>query len=84
MLVGGVSRPDDALPVPPDLVLAQYPRLQATGAWLSRSFVHNLPDDVDLAVAVASIRRRLTEWAAAPALESARDELGARARALAT
>jgi 2-keto-3-deoxy-L-rhamnonate aldolase RhmA len=84
--VGGVSRPDDALPVPPDLVLAQYPRLQATGAWLSRSFVRNLPDDVDLAVAVASIRRRLTEWAAAPAPahERARDELGARARALAT
>ena len=82
--VGGVSRPDDALPLPPDLVLAQYPRLQATGAWLSRSLLRGLPPEIDLADAVASIRRRLTEWAAASVVEltRARDELAARARAL--
>jgi hypothetical protein len=83
--IGGVARPGDTLPVPPDLVLAQYPRLQATGAWISRSFLRGLSDDVDFAAAVASIRRRLTEWAAAsaPDLERARAELAARARALA-
>jgi hypothetical protein len=83
--IGGVSRPDDALPVPPDLVLAQYPRLHATGAWLSRSFVRSLPEDMDFAAALAPIRRRLTEWSRAPVeeLERARDELAARARMLA-
>ena len=83
--VGGVSRPNDTLPMPPDLVLAQYPRLQATGAWISRSFVRGLPDGADFAAAVASIRQRLTEWAAAsaPDLERAREELAARARTLA-
>ena len=37
---GGVASPEaQGLPIPPDLVLAQYPRLGITGAWLSRSFV---------------------------------------------
>jgi hypothetical protein len=83
--IGGVSRPDDVLPIPPDLVLAQYPRLRATGAWLSRSFVRGLPGDADFAVAVTSIRRRLDAWAAAPAreLERARNDLAAQARSLA-
>jgi len=78
--VGGVSSPHDgALPIPPDLVLAQYPRLHATGAWLSRSFLRHLSSDRDFSTAVASIRQRLTEWAAMPAseLERARDQLAA-------
>jgi len=35
--VGGVARHDDtSLPISPDLVYAQFPRLGATGAWLAR------------------------------------------------
>lgn len=38
--IGGVAPPGQrGLPIDPALVLAQYPRLGATGAWLSRSFV---------------------------------------------
>lgn len=84
--VGGVARVDDrALPVPPDLVLAQYPRLQATGAWVSRSFVNGLADGADVAPSIAALRRRLTEWSAASpqALEDARRDLMVRGRALA-
>jgi len=83
--VGGVAHPGDrSLPVAPDLVLAQYPRLGATGAWLSRSFVRNAPE-ADFASAVRQIRKRLDEWASASpeALERARAELAARARELA-
>ena len=82
--VGGVARPDDgSLPISPDLVLAQYPRLNATGAWVARSFFRGMPPDRDFAGAIASLRRRLTEWAAATpeALEQARRELAERARA---
>ena len=84
--VGGVARPDDAsLPASPDLVLAQYPRLGATGAWLSRSFVKSAPPQ-DFASSVRQIRRRLDDWAsAAPeALERARNELAGRARDIAS
>lgn len=84
--VGGVARPDDlSLPVAPDLVLAQYPRLGATGAWISRSFLRGVPPAWDLAAAIAAVRRRLTEWAAAPQaeLERAREQLAARAREIA-
>ncbi|SUU91513.1 HpcH/HpaI aldolase/citrate lyase family protein [Aminobacter aminovorans] len=81
--IGGVGRVDDvSLPVSPNLVLAQYARLGATGAWISRSFFECVPADWDFGDAVASIRRRLTEWAdASPeALEQARDELSLHAR----
>jgi HpcH/HpaI aldolase/citrate lyase family len=84
--VGGVARPDDCeLPVAPDLVLAQFPRLGATGAWISRSFLQNLPDLRDFAQGVKAIRQRLTEWGSASpaALEHARKELAERARELA-
>jgi HpcH/HpaI aldolase/citrate lyase family len=81
--VGGVARPDDTgLPVPPDLVYAQFPRLGATGAWLARSFFR-LPRP-DLASAIGALRRRLTEWASASPqeLEHARKELATAARRL--
>jgi HpcH/HpaI aldolase/citrate lyase family len=84
--VGGVARPDDrSPPVSPDLVLAQFPRLGATGAWISRSFVQAVPPGSDFATAVSSVRLRLDEWAsAAPEeLESARERLAERARELA-
>jgi hypothetical protein len=75
---GGVTRPDHAgLPAPPDLVLAQYPRLGATGAWLSRSFLERASAPGPLADGVAAIRARLNAWAEAGpgALEDARRRL---------
>jgi citrate lyase beta subunit len=81
--IGGVTRPDDpSVPLCPDLVLAQYPRLGATGAWIARCFVRSLGPESDLVGAVASIRRRLTEWAAEPdeLLGAAQRELSRRAR----
>lgn len=59
---GGLGRVlDDSLPVPSDLVYAQYPRLGATAAWLARSFYtgigpHQIP------VAVRQLRHRLAWW----------------------
>jgi len=84
--VGGVARPDDiSLPVPPDLVLAQYPRLGATGAWISRSFLRELPRDGNFRTAISAVRQRLTQWASAsPAeLQHARRQLADRAREIA-
>jgi hypothetical protein len=84
--VGGIARTDDAaLPVSPDLVYAQFPRLDATGAWLSRSFFNGTPPGWDFGEAVVAMRRRLTEWAAAPPidLKRARDDLARDARAAA-
>lgn len=63
---GGVARPDDhSLPVPPDLVIAQYGRLGATSAWLSRSFFHGLCP-ADVAGAVEQVRACLTMWQEQP------------------
>jgi hypothetical protein len=76
--IGGIGRVDDhRLPVPSDLVYAQYPRLSATGAWIARSFFHDLPPAWDFADAVRASRQRLTDWSTASvaALEGARDEL---------
>jgi len=85
--VGGVARPDDlSLPVSADLVLAQFPRLGATGAWVSRSFFKGVPSDWNLAAAIRALRQRLTEWAGASRemLERARSDLAERARAIAS
>jgi len=71
--VGGVARLDDRKPpVSPDLVLAQFPRLGATGAWISRSFVRGMPPDADFAMAISAVRRRLDDWASAPPEDLAR------------
>jgi hypothetical protein len=83
--IGGVARTDDrSLPVSSDLVLAQYPRLQATGAWLSRSFFNGMPKEWDFADALAAVRRRLTAWSLASPqeLEQARRQLAAASRML--
>ncbi|MFI5118950.1 MAG: aldolase/citrate lyase family protein [Thermoanaerobaculia bacterium] len=74
---GGLARVDDAtLPVPPDLVCAQYPRLGATSAWLSRSFFHGLGPG-GIAPAVHALRERLDHWKRQPAsaLLEQREEL---------
>lgn len=76
--VGGVARPGDrSLPVPADLVLAQYPRLGATGAWLSRAFFNGLPADAVLADELNCLRSSLDAWASQTpdTLEKARSEL---------
>jgi hypothetical protein len=83
----GVARPDDAsLPVSADLVLAQFPRLGATGAWISRSFFRGAPSDWNLREAIAAVRQCLTEWASASpeSLERARADLAEQARAFAS
>jgi hypothetical protein len=83
LAVGGVARADDSsLPVSPDLVYAQFPRLGATGAWLGRSFFRDVPPEWGLGPAIATMRRRLDEWAhASPqALERARSDLADQAR----
>jgi hypothetical protein len=79
--IGGVGRVgDDSVPVPVDLVLAQYPRLGATGAWLSRSFCRATAD-VEFGPAVTELRTRLTEWSQVSprTLARARAELAAAA-----
>jgi citrate lyase beta subunit len=72
---GRVGRTGDrSLPVDPDLVYAQYPRLAADRAFVSRYFLMPDPDRIDLAAAVASFRKRMNEWGRADAatLEQAR------------
>lgn len=76
--IGGAGRVGDTtVPVPVDLVLAQYPRLHATGAWLSRSFVRATQPGNGFPLAVTELRLRLDELAAAPPefLEQQREEL---------
>jgi len=81
--LAGVARSGDAaMPVPSELVYAQYPRLGATGGWITRSFLKGLGAD-DLPAAVSTLRRQLSEWASCDgtALEAARAELAGRATA---
>jgi len=59
---GGVGRSNDAtLPVSPDLVYAQYARLGATTAWLSRSFYTGI-GPAQIPEAVRRVRERLAFW----------------------
>ena len=61
---GGLARVDDVtLPVPPDLIVAQYPRLGASSSWLSRSFFRGI-DSSQVTPAVRALRERLRYWAA--------------------
>jgi hypothetical protein len=79
--IGGVARAGDAgMPIPSELVYAQYPRLGATGGLLTRAFVKDLPLP-DLPAAVAALRQGLSAWALedSGALEAARAELERRA-----
>lgn len=79
--VGGVARVDDmALPVAPDLIFAQFARLGATGAWISRSFFEKTPPDWEFGKAIWAVRERLSEWASASpeTWERARNKLAER------
>ena len=75
---GGIGRvADSGLPIPTDLVYAQYARLGATAALIARTFIGDDDQTVDLSAEVARSRDRLAEWARRPAadLEAARREL---------
>ncbi|MEX2297483.1 MAG: aldolase/citrate lyase family protein [Dongiaceae bacterium] len=72
---GRIGRPDDRiLPVDPELVYAQYPRLMADRAFVSRYFLLPDPDRIDLVRSVADFRARMNDWASRDpvALEAAR------------
>jgi hypothetical protein len=72
---GRIGRPDDRnLPVDPELVYAQYPRLMADRAFVSRYFLLPDPDRIDLVRSVADFRARMNDWASrdSVALEAAR------------
>ena len=78
--LGAVGRAGDrSLPVPPELVYAEYARTGATAALVSRSFFGSA--DIDLDHEIRRVREELAAWAArSPAeLESAHVELGQRA-----
>jgi hypothetical protein len=75
--MGGLGRWDDpGLPTSPDVIYAQYPRLDAGGAWLARSF-YATEDAFDWPAAVQTLRRRLDHWASQDpdVLETARRAL---------
>jgi hypothetical protein len=82
---GGVGRHgDERLPIPADLVYAQYPRLGADRALVSRVFVSPDYRTLDLAAEVALFRSRISHWCGAPpeALSEVRGDLRARAARL--
>ena len=75
---GGIGRvKDDRLPIPSDLIYAQYPRLKADRALVSRVFTSPDYTCLDLAHEVASFRSRMDEWYRRPQQEliEARDKL---------
>jgi hypothetical protein len=70
---GGIGRvKDERLPMPPDLVYAQYPRLGADRALVSRVFVSPDYTKLNLIREVAVFRSRMDEWYKRPEQELAR------------
>jgi len=64
--LGGVARPgDNSLPVPADLVLAQFPRLGATSAWIARSFFKEI-ELAQFAAETVRLRRAIDHWFVQP------------------
>jgi HpcH/HpaI aldolase/citrate lyase family len=83
---GGIADPaNDALPVPPSLVCAQYPRLGATRAFVARAFTAAGLQPGGLKQGVLRCRAELVRWQACSPeeLELARDGLAVAAGALA-
>ncbi|HSY48856.1 MAG TPA: aldolase/citrate lyase family protein [Thermoanaerobaculia bacterium] len=63
--LGGIGRAgDNDLPIPSDLIYAEYARTGARGAILARSFFDR--GEVDLAIEVARARKALDDWWARP------------------
>lgn len=82
---GGIGRlGDESLPISSDLVYAQYPRLKATRALVSRVFLQPRPAKIDIAVEVARFRSRMDYWHARSAeeLEVERENLRREAESL--
>jgi 2-keto-3-deoxy-L-rhamnonate aldolase RhmA len=68
--IGGIGRiGDTSLPIPPDLLYAQYARLGATAALLSRAFTSGPRVNGELVREVAASRARLEHWHRASATE---------------
>jgi citrate lyase beta subunit len=81
---GGLADPaNDALPVPPSLVYAQYPRLGATRAFVARRFTAAGLRPGDLKRGIERCRAELRRWQARSGeeLEAAREDLAAAAGA---
>ena len=75
--LGGIGRAgDEDLPVPADLVYAEYARTGARAALVSRSFFR--ADGLDIEAEVGRARRALADWCRRPAAEiaAAHAELG--------
>jgi 2-keto-3-deoxy-L-rhamnonate aldolase RhmA len=74
--IGGIGRAGDReLPIPSELIYAQYPRLGATAALISRAYLAcEEGEDIDLLHEVARSRVLLARWSAAspPELRHAR------------
>jgi citrate lyase beta subunit len=63
LCIGGIGRAcDDSQPVPTDLIYAQYARLNATGALVSRAFFGPDPATLDVAAEVRACRERMAWW----------------------
>jgi hypothetical protein len=63
LCIGGIGRAlDDSQPIPTDLIYAQYARLNATGALVSRAFFGANPAVIDVAGEVARCRERIAYW----------------------
>lgn len=68
---------NESLAIPPDLIIAQYPRLNAISARLFRHFLGPDPLSLDMSLEVEKIRQRLNFWHGqdATALQRAREML---------
>ena len=85
--IGGIGRvEDDGLPIPSDLIYAQYARLGATSALVSRAFLGPSEGPVDLRAEIQRARARLDLWFRRDPQElaRARDRLHAAAAGVAT
>jgi hypothetical protein len=70
LCVGGIGRAmDESQPVPTDAIYAQYARLNATGALVSRAFFGKDPSAVDLVAEVGRCRQRMAHWRQRSAVE---------------
>ena len=76
--IGGIGRIGDlGLPIPPELIYAQYPRLGATAALVSRTFLRTADGPLQMHAEVTRSRECMTRWwdAGPTELEHARTRL---------
>ena len=78
LCIGGIGRAfDDSLPIPSDAIYAQYARLNATGALVSRAFFGVEHPAIDVGSEVDRCRQRMAHWRqqGAAELDAARSRL---------